>query len=168
MNPIDEIAHLIQISVAPVFLLTGVGTLVNVLSGRLARIVDRARLLEDRLELAGASSETATLNEIQMLERRGHLIYGAITLCTFAALMVCLLIASLFASAILHYPIRVTVSVLFVLAMLASIVGLSFFLREIFLALQTFKTALLRTRPEPTADRRMHAAPRPKQPASPG
>jgi hypothetical protein len=106
MNPIDEIAHLIQISVAPVFLLTGVGTLVNVLSGRFAPIVDRARLLEDRLKLADASSETATMNEIQMLERRGHLIYGAITLSTFAALMVCLLIASLFARQFCTTPLE--------------------------------------------------------------
>jgi hypothetical protein len=50
MNEIDEIAHVIQLSIAPVFLLTGVGTLLNVLSGRLARIIDRARVLEQRLE----------------------------------------------------------------------------------------------------------------------
>jgi len=54
MNQIDEIAHIIQLSIAPVFLLTGVGTLLNVLSGRLARIIDRARALEQRLETQGA------------------------------------------------------------------------------------------------------------------
>lgn len=54
MNQPDEIAHIIQLSIAPVFLLTGVGTLLNVLSGRLARIIDRARALEQRLETKGA------------------------------------------------------------------------------------------------------------------
>ena len=47
MNEIDEIAHVIQLSIAPVFLLTGVGTLLNVLSGRLARVIDRARFLSN-------------------------------------------------------------------------------------------------------------------------
>ena len=50
MNQFDKIAHIIQLSVAPVFLLTGVATLLNVLSGRLARIIDRARVLEKELD----------------------------------------------------------------------------------------------------------------------
>jgi len=141
MNPIDEIAHLIQISVAPVFLLTGVGAVLNLLSGRLARIVDRARLLEQRLK-SDASSQMASLKELHLLQHRGRLIYRAITLSTTAALMVCLLIASLFASAILHYSTRVIVSGLFILAMLAFILSLILFLREIFLALQTFEVTL--------------------------
>ena len=97
MNPVDEIAHVIQISIAPVFVLTGVGTLLNVLSGRLARIVDRARLLEQRLKLPDASSQTANLKEFQIVEQRGRLIYRAITLSTVAAIMVCLLSANLVA-----------------------------------------------------------------------
>jgi len=156
MNSVDEIAHVIQISVAPVFLLTGVGTLLNVLSGRLARIVDRARLLEQRLKLPDASSQTASLKEFHIVQRRGRLVYRAITLSTVAALMVCLLIASLFASAILHYSTRMIVSGLFVLAMLAYTVSLICFLREIFLALQTFEIVLHRMTPEAATDRRVH------------
>ena len=78
MNQIDEIAHLIQLSVAPVFLLTGVGTLLNVLSGRLARIIDRARVLEQRLESPEPPHAAAIVNELHVLERRGKLIYHAI------------------------------------------------------------------------------------------
>jgi hypothetical protein len=75
MNRIDEIAHLIQLSVAPVFLLTGVGTLLNVLSGRLGRIIDRARVLEQRLDTPEPPHENAIMSELRILERRGKLIY---------------------------------------------------------------------------------------------
>jgi hypothetical protein len=71
MNQIDEVAHLIQLSIAPVFLLTGVGTLLNVLSGRLARIIDCARVLEQRLDTPHPLHADATGNELHVLERRG-------------------------------------------------------------------------------------------------
>src|SRR5215469_5448727 len=98
MNQIDDMAHIIQLSVAPVFLLTGVGTLLNVLSGRLARIIDRARVLEQRLELQESPHPGVKIIELRVLERRGKLIYYAIKLSTISALMVCSVIAALFAS----------------------------------------------------------------------
>ncbi len=98
MNQIDEIAHLIQLSIAPVFLLTGVGTLLNVLSGRLARIIDRARVLEQRLDTPHPLHADAIGNELHVLERRGRLIYHAIKLSTISALLVCFVIAALFVS----------------------------------------------------------------------
>src|SRR5215469_14722651 len=103
MNQIDEIAHLIQLSIAPVFLLTGIGTLLNVLSGRLARIIDRARVLEQRFEAAQPDPSAVIVNELQILERRGKLIYHAIKLSTSSALLGCIVIAALFASSMLHY-----------------------------------------------------------------
>src|SRR5271165_6511877 len=107
MNQVDEIAHVIQLSVAPVFLLTGVGTLLNVLSGRLARIIDRARVLEQRLETPEPPHAAAIVNELRVLERRGKLIYNAIKLSTTSALLVCFVIVALFASSILPYSTRV-------------------------------------------------------------
>ena len=142
MNPIDEIAHVIQLSVAPVFLLTGVATLLNVLSGRLARIVDRARVLHDRWDASAASLPKEHLEELHILERRGMLIYRAVTFSTISALLVCVVIAVLFASAVLHTSHRLLVSGLFILAMLTSITSLSFFLREVFLAIHSFKVSL--------------------------
>ncbi len=158
MNQFDEIAHIIQLSVAPVFLLTGVATLLNVLSGRLARIVDRARILEARLGTGDGTQEGASVNELRILERRGKLIYRAITLSTTSALMVCLVIASLFASSMLHYATRVVVSGMFVAAMLSSIISLILFLREVFLAIETFEIGLSTKRPEPGARRALAAA----------
>jgi Protein of unknown function (DUF2721) len=142
MNPIDDIAHLIQLSIAPVFLLTGVGTLLNVLSGRLARIIDRARALEQQLEAPDPNRTDAIVNELHVLERRGRLIYHAIKLSTSSALLVCFLIAALFASSMLHYSTRLIVSGLFIAAMLASIVSLTLFLREVYFAIETFEIGL--------------------------
>jgi hypothetical protein len=142
MNQIDEIAHLIQLSIAPVFLLTGVGTLLNVLSGRLARIIDRARALEQRLDTPEPPHRTAIVNELRVLEKRGRLIYHAIKLSTISALLVCFLIAALFASSMLRYSTRLIVSGLFIAAMLASIVSLILFLREVYFAIETFEIGL--------------------------
>jgi hypothetical protein len=142
MNQIDELAHLIQLSIAPVFLLTGIGTLLNVLSGRLARIIDRARVLEQRLETPQLPHSPAIVKELQILERRGKLIYHAIKLSTSSALLVCFVIAALFASSMLHYSIRLAVIGLFIAAMVASIVSLTLFLREVYFAIATFEIGL--------------------------
>ncbi len=158
MNQIDEIAHLIQLSVAPVFLLTGVGTLLNVLSGRLARIIDRARVLEQRLETPEPPHAAAIVNELHVLERRAKLIYHAIKLSTTSALLVCLVIAALFASSMLHYSTRLIVSGLFIAAMLTLIVSLTLFLREVYFAIGTFEIGLPAETREEATDRRIHAA----------
>ena len=142
MNQIDEIAHVIQLSVAPVFLLTGLATLIGVLSGRLSRIVDRSRVIEMQLETCKPSLKQFHNEELNGLERRGKLIYRAITLSTLAALMVCVVIVLLFGSAMLHHVSRMLVAGLFIVAMLASIASLVFFLREVFLAIETFRIGL--------------------------
>jgi hypothetical protein len=157
MNQLDEIAHLIQLSIAPVFLLTGIGTLLNVLSGRLARIIDRARVLEQRLEAPETLRAAAIVNELNVLENRGRLIYHAIKLSTTSALLVCFLIAALFATSMLHYSTRVVISGLFIAAMLASIVSLALFLREVYLAIETFEIGLPAEAREDATDR-LHAA----------
>ena len=156
MNQIDEIAHLIQLSIAPVFLLTGVGTLLNVLSGRLARIIDRARALEQRLDTPEPPHRAAMVNELRVLEKRGRLIYHAIKLSATSALLVCFLIAALFATSMLHHSPRLIISGLFIAAMLASIVSLTLFLREVYFAIETFEIGL--PAGEEAADRSIHAA----------
>ena len=153
MNQIDDIAHLIQLSIAPVFLLTGVGTLLNVLSGRLARIIDRARVLEQRWDEPATPHRAAILSELCVLEKRGRLMHHAIKLSTSSALLVCFVIAALFASSMLHYSDRLVVSGLFIAAMLAVIVSLSLFLREVHLAIGTFEIGLPRRAREEVTNR---------------
>jgi len=111
-----DIAHLIQSSVAPVFLLSGVAASLGVLTNRLSRIVDRARVLEAQLE--SHPDQTAHLHsDLAVLERRAHYINVAISLCTIAALLVALVVVTLFANAFLGSELSIVIALLFVGAM---------------------------------------------------
>lgn len=158
MDQIDQIAHIVQLSVAPVFLLTGVGTLLNVQSGRLARIIDRARVLEQQLETLEPRCAAQIKNELRVLEKRGRVIYHAVKLSTSSALLVCCVIAALFASSLLHSSIRVIVIGLFIAAMLTLIVSLILFLREVDFAIGTFEIAIPEGARDDAADCHEHAA----------
>lgn len=141
LTSVSAVAHVIQLSVAPVFLLTGVGAILAVMTNRLSRIIDRARVLEARLD--GASPELAALleNDLATLAHRARLIGPAITLCTATALLVCMVIAVLFLSAFLQFDASVAVALLFVAAMFAFFLGLLWFLREIFVATRNLRIA---------------------------
>ncbi len=141
---LNDIAHVIQLAVAPVFLLTGVGALLAVLSGRLGRAVDRSRVVEGRLpELAGEALDAAH-GELELISRRTRLIYTAIALAVLCALLICLLIAVAFVDAFLAMNLAKFLATLFVLAMLALIASLLSFLREIFLAVASARSAMNR------------------------
>ena len=136
---IPDIARVVQTAVAPVFLLSGVGVTLTVLTGRLARVIDRARLLESRLA-AAPPSEAGTLHAaLAALRRRAQLINRALTLSTACAILVCVVIAALFVGAFFRLDLSVVIAALFVLAMAAFIGGLVSFLREIFLATSTLR-----------------------------
>jgi Na+/melibiose symporter-like transporter len=132
---ITDIAHVIQLSVAPVFLVTGIGAMLWVLSFRLSRAVDRARVLEERLPAqTDAQHITAVQRELCILSMRTRLINWAITLCTTSALLICLVIMILFVGAIIGLDIAIAIAVLFILSMAALISSLLIFLKEIQLA----------------------------------
>lgn len=134
-NNLDEISHVIQVAVAPVFLLTAVGTLLVVLTNRLGRAVDRRRVLEAILDESATGSDTERAEtELVLVGRRVVLIYKAIVLAVFCALFICSLIALAFVDAFLASNLARGLGVLFVLAMIALIGSLIMFLREIFLA----------------------------------
>ncbi len=132
---VSDIAHVIQLSVAPVFLITGIGAMLSVLSFRLGRAVDRARVLEERLPAqTDAQRITGLQRELEILSVRTRLINRAITLCTTSALLICLVIMILFVGAIIGLNIAVAIAVLFILSMAALISSLLTFLKEIQLA----------------------------------
>ena len=144
LSNLGDIAHVIQLAIAPVFLLTGVGTLLAVLSNRLGRAVDRSRVVEARLpELAGEVLALAQ-DELVLISRRTRLIYAAIVLAVTCALLICLLIAVAFIDAFLVINLAKLMGALFVLAMLALIASLVAFLREIFLAVTSARSAIRR------------------------
>lgn len=134
---LGDVSHTIQLAIAPVFLLTGVGTNLMVLTNRLARITDRSRVLEDRLELGIAGDTSRARAELLSLYVRTHLINRAITLSTTCALLVCITIAALFVGDSLALELSKFIASLFILAMLALIGSFVYLLREIFVAVRS-------------------------------
>jgi hypothetical protein len=139
---LQDITHTIQLAVAPVFLLTALGTTLGVFTTRLGRVVDRARRLEDRLEREPGEGRPALVEELRKLAYRARLIHWALTAGTSAALLVCLLIAGAFLGYLFEVNFGVPVAILFILAMAAFVLALLFFLREVFLAIATLRFTL--------------------------
>ena len=135
--PLNDIAHVIQLAIAPVFLLTAIGTLLNVLAGRLGRAVDRRRTLTASLERLPDPTASLAKGELACVAQRVKLIYAAIALSVTSALLICLLIAVAFLDALLSADLARVVAVLFVLAMVGLIGSLALFLREIYLGVNT-------------------------------
>ena len=136
---LNDIGQAIQLALAPVFLLTGIAGMLNVMAGRLARIIDRGRqLTEGPLQNADALSPSQAW-ELSSLERRRHLASAAITACTFSALLVCTVITALFLEVLLSLEFKWVVGLLFTGSTLALVVGLAYFLREVHLATQTVR-----------------------------
>ena len=131
---LDSVAHNIQLAIAPVFLLTAVGTIIGVLANRLARIVDRTRALEERCDRGTSPDVRGDEHDLRLLAVRLQLIYLAIALEVSCSLCVGLVIATAFMDALLAVNLTFGIVGLFGLAMLAFIGGLIVFLREIFLA----------------------------------
>jgi hypothetical protein len=128
------ITHAIQQSVAPVFLLAGIGGILNVLTNRLSRIIDRNRTLHARLESADELRSEIIRGELTLLTQRGRVVHRSIAFSVGSALLVCVVIAMLFISAILSWNSSILLACLFVLAMVCLIIALTGFLREIQLA----------------------------------
>jgi hypothetical protein len=131
---VSGVAHAIQLAIAPVFLLTAVGSLLGVITNRLARVIDRARMLEAKLEAASPEHAPDIRGHLKVLSRRARYINIAITACTVAALLVCAVIAILFFGSYIDFDSRTAVSLSFILAMIALMIGLLCFLQEVFLA----------------------------------
>jgi hypothetical protein len=143
---ISDIGHIIQLSIAPVFLLTGVATKLGVLINRLGRIIDRTRVLEDRLRKA---PDAAYSEELEVLYTRSHLINYAITSSTACGLLVCLVIALLFLSDVTNMPLHQIIAACFVFAMLALISSFVNLLREIFIAARHMREQHVASVPQP-------------------
>ncbi|AMS29360.1 DUF2721 domain-containing protein [Aquidulcibacter sp.] len=148
-----DIVQIIQLSIAPVFLIAGIGTLLNVLTSRLARVVDRGRVIEQDLDSpVGSGVHTNRhLAELRVLDQRMNWIHNAITLSTTAILLVCLLIVALFSVELIAIDLSRVVAVLFIATMASLIGGLISFLIEI-----SYARKSLRVRAELLASRAPH------------
>nr|WP_321360269.1 DUF2721 domain-containing protein [uncultured Hyphomonas sp.] len=136
-----DIAHVIQIAVAPVFLLAGIGAFLNVMTNRLGRVVDRWRKLEAGLADCDDEGRRLRVMELKILDRRMAHSNRAIALSTLAALLVCVVIIFLFTGQLLHVSITQAVSILFIAAMSVLVAALLSFLLEIRISSRTLRVA---------------------------
>ena len=137
--PVSTVAQLIQLSIAPVFLLAGIGAILNVLAQRLARVVDRARHLEAEFASFDEAARGRAGAELRILDRRMKVVNQAISACTASALFVCLVVAIMFVAEFADFAFARPIALLFILAMLLLIVGLVLFLYEIRLAMRSLR-----------------------------
>lgn len=140
---VSTIAETIQLSLSPVFMLAGIGALLNMLVGRLSRVVDRARALEMLHPRTSGMEHDRHVWELRLLDRRMHVINAALALATLSAVMTCLVVGALFVAELIHLRIGRLLAIAFIAAMVLLILGLVCFMLEVRLSLRA-----IRIRPE--------------------
>lgn len=141
ITTVSAVAHTIQLSVAPVFLLAGIGSILNVLTARLARVIDRARGIESQLGGMNDGDRAAMTAMLHALDRRMKVAHWAISCCTASALFVCLVVALLFLGDMTDRDWARTVSGMFIAAMVLIVCGLSLFLFEVNIATRSVRVS---------------------------
>jgi hypothetical protein len=138
-----DVAHLIQIALTPIFLISAIGVTLNVLTSRLARIVDRARVMEDILLRSDHAHHGRDLHAaLDVLARRARYINAAITLITLSALFIALVVVMLFVNAFLRWDLSAFIACMFILSMLALAAALSAFLIEVRIATNSLRIGI--------------------------
>jgi VIT1/CCC1 family predicted Fe2+/Mn2+ transporter len=138
-----DVAHLIQVALTPIFLISAIGVTLNVLTSRLARIVDRARIMEAQVSHPNYRPEGRDLHEaLGVLARRARYINAAITLITISALFIALVVVMLFVNAFAHWELSAFIAILFILSMLALAGALTAFLIEVRIATKTLRIGI--------------------------
>jgi Protein of unknown function (DUF2721) len=134
-----DIGSAVQQAITPVFLLTAIGGMLNVMAHRLSRVVDRARHLEANITLYAADRRQLAIDDLSVLAQRMAAANWAIALCTLAALLVCVVVALLFIEQLIGGTLDTVVALLFIAATLLLTGGLMLFLWEVQLALRSVR-----------------------------
>jgi hypothetical protein len=138
-----DIAHLIQVALTPIFLISAIGVTLNVLTSRLARIVDRARAMESELGHPEYRPGGRDLHSaLVVLARRARYINSAITFITISALFISLVVVMLFVNAFVHWELSAFIACMFILSMLALAAALLAFLIEVRIATTTLRIGI--------------------------
>ncbi len=133
---VTTIAQTIQLSLSPVFMLAGIGAVLNVIAGRLARVVDRARALEQLHPRTTGPEHDRHVWELRLLDRRITVINSAMLMCVSSAVAICCVVALLFVAELGHLHIGRTVALIFIAAMALLVAGLVAFMIEVRLSLR--------------------------------
>ena len=136
---VASIAQVIQLAVAPVFLLTGVGATLNVFASRIGRIIDRARVMEDQLTRSTPEVAAELHERLRVLSRRASLVNRAIGLSVTSGILVALVVAALFVSAAFKIDLSMAIAAAFVIALLTLVLALIYFLKEVFIATESLR-----------------------------
>jgi hypothetical protein len=139
VTSLPGLAKLIQLSLGPVFLLSAIGTLLNMLTGRLSRIVDRAREIERNFTARDHPDHVHQVRELRILDRRMAIVNNAIFLCTMSAVLICLVVAAMFLARLAGFGFARTLALTFAGALLLLIAGLALFLIEIRVAVAAIR-----------------------------
>jgi MFS family permease len=142
---LQTVSATIQTAIAPVFLLAGIGSILNVLAGRLSRIIDRTRALEALHPRSTGPEHDRHVWELRILDRRISMINAALVCCVGSAVLVCLVVALLFVARIVDLAIGLSVAIAFIVAMAMLMIGLMLFLVEVRISLRAIhvRTELL-------------------------
>lgn len=127
---VSHVVQAIQLSIAPVFLFAGIGGFLNVCAGRLARVIDRARVVEDRLTRAHGPEHDRLLHEIRTLDRRIRIVNNCISLSVLSACLVCIVVTLLFANQLFANQLDTPIALMFVGAMLSIGIAFALFIVE--------------------------------------
>jgi hypothetical protein len=133
---VSAIAQTIQLSLAPVFMLAAIGQILNVLAGRLARVIDRARALEDKVLASTGSDRGRFVWELKLLDERMSIINAALFLAVSSAVMACIVIALLFIANIAKFSIGTWIALAFIVAVALLICCLTAFMWEVRVSLR--------------------------------
>lgn len=136
----ENVAKLIQLALGPVFLISGVGITLSMLTQRLARIVDRARKLEDQREETSSEKKHAIIDhELKVIFRRARHINAAIFLCTISAFLTALVVTLLFASEFVPMGVGGAIAAMFVGSMVCLCTAFLMFLLEVRIATNSLR-----------------------------
>ncbi|MBD3728325.1 MAG: DUF2721 domain-containing protein [Sphingomonadales bacterium] len=124
------IAQTIQLALAPVFVLVAIGNIMNLLSTRLGRIVDRSRVLQERYNHTEGSEHDEVVREIRLLDRRIATIGRAVLLMVLSALSIGCTVTALFLDGFLHADMQRVAAIGFIVAIALMMVALWLFLLE--------------------------------------
>jgi Protein of unknown function (DUF2721) len=127
---VNTVAEIVRLAVAPVFLLSGIASFVNVCTSRLSRIVDRSRQIEPKLLASRGAEHDRWLGELHVLDKRMSLVSWAISLSVLSAVMICAVVVLLFGASLAPLHVATAIALLFIGSMIAIGVGFAIFLVE--------------------------------------
>lgn len=128
---VSTIAQTIQLSLSPVFMLAGIAGLLNVLAGRLSRVVDRARALEALHPRSTGPEHDRHVWELRLLARRIGIINASLFLAVSSAIMTCSVVVLLFVAELADLKFGTYLALTFILAMVLLIASLIAFIVEV-------------------------------------